>query len=217
MKRIITVAFLLIASSALWGQTNNKAIYLIDGKRIENFDGSQLVNHRITGYTIDAKTNTHVITTHLENAYIQSMPPEFIGGQNASYIDRKGRVYVLEGNFVDTNFIKSLNKGNYIKIREITDRNDKAFELYSNMLKKYSNKEPKTIMLYTRPMLDKNIVYVVDNRVVDEKEFMSLGMTKIESIKVIKDPENELFKRFAKDDTYQVLYVTLKDLNSATL
>ena len=209
MKRIITVAFLLIASSALWGQTNNKAIYLIDGKRIENFDGSQLVNHRITGYTIDAKTNTHVITTHLENAYIQSMPPEFIGGQNASYIDRKGRVYVLEGNFVDTNFIKSLNKGNYIKIREITDRNDKA--LYSNMLKKYSNKEPKTIMLYSRPMLDKNIVYVVDNRVVDEKEFMSLGMTKIESIKVIKDPENELFKRFAKEDTYQVLYVTLKE------
>ena len=211
MKRIITVAFLLIASSALWGQTNNKAIYVIDGKRIENFDGSQLVNHRITGYTIDAKTNTHVITTHLENAYIQSMPPEFIGGQNASYIDRKGRVYVLEGNFVDTNFIKSLNKGNYIKIREITDRNDKAFELYSNMLKKYSNKEPKTIMLYTRPMLDKNIVSVVDNRVVDEKEFMSLGMTKIESIKVIKDPENELFKRFAKEDTYQVLYVTLKE------
>ena len=211
MKRIITVAFLLIASSALWGQTNNKAIYVIDGKRIENFDGSQLVNHRITGYTIDAKTNTHVITTHLENACIQSMPPEFIGGQNASYIDRKGRVYVLEGNFVDTNFIKSLNKGNYIKIREITDRNDKAFELYSNMLKKYSNKEPKTIMLYTRPMLDKNIVYVVDNRVVDEKEFMSLGMTKIESIKVIKDPENELFKRFAKEDTYQVLYVTLKE------
>ena len=211
MKRIITVAFLLIASSALWGQTNNKAIYVIDGKRIENFDGSQLVNHRITGYTIDAKTNTHVITTHLENAYIQSMPSEFIGGQNASYIDRKGRVYVLEGNFVDTNFIKSLNKGNYIKIREITDRNDKAFELYSNMLKKYSNKEPKTIMLYTRPMLDKNIVYVVDNRVVDEKEFMSLGMTKIESIKVIKDPENELFKRFAKEGTYQVLYVTLKE------
>ena len=211
MKRIITVAFLLIASSALWGQTNNKAIYLIDGKKIENFDGSQLVNHRITGYTIDAKTNTHVITTHLENAYIQSMPPEFIGGQNASYIYRKGRVYFLEGNFVDTNFIKSLNKGNYIKIREITDRNDKAFELYSNMLKKYSNKEPKTIMLYTRPMLDKNIVYVVDNRVVDEKEFMSLGMTKIESIKVIKDPENELFKRFAKEDTYQVLYVTLKE------
>ena len=211
MKRIITVAFLLIASSALWGQTNNKAIYVIDGKRIENFDGSQLVNHRITGYTIDAKTNTHVITTHLENAYIQSMPPEFIGGKNASYIDRKGRVYVLEGNFVDTIFKKSLNKGNYIKIREITDRNDKAFELYSNMLKKYSNKEPKTIMLYTRPMLDKNIVYVVDNRVVDEKEFMSLGMTKIESIKVIKDPENELFKRFAKEDTYQVLYVTLKE------
>ena len=211
MKRIITVAFLLIASSALWGQTNNKAIYVIDGKRIENFDGSQLVNHRITGYTIDAKTNTHVITTHLENAYIQSMPSEFIGGQNASYIDRKGRVYVLEGNFVDTNFIKSLNKGNYIKIREITDRNDKAFELYSNMLKKYSNKEPKTIMLYTRPMLDKNIVYVVDNRVVDEKEFMSLGMTKIESIKVIKDPENELFKRFAKEGTYQVLYVTTKE------
>ena len=211
MKRIITVAFLLIASSALWGQTNNKAIYVIDGKRIENFDGSQLVNHRITGYTIDAKTNTHVITTHLENAYIQSMPPEFIGGKNASYIDRKGRVYVLEGNFVDTIFKKSLNKGNYIKIREITDRNDKAFELYSNMLKKYSNKEPKTIMLYTRPMLDKNIVYVVDNRVVDEKEFMSLGMTKIESIKVIKDPENELFKRFAKEGTYQVLYVTLKE------
>lgn len=211
MKRIITVAFLLIASSALWGQTNNKAIYVIDGKRIENFDGSQLVNHRITGYTIDAKTNTHIITTHLENAYIQSMPPEFIGGQNASYIDGKGRVYVLEGNFVDTIFKKSLNKGNYIKIREITDRNDKAFELYSNMLKKYSNKEPKTIMLYTRPMLDKNIVYVVDNRVVDEKEFISLGMTKIESIKVIKDPENELFKRFAKEDTYQVLYVTLKE------
>ena len=211
MKRIITVAFLLIASSALWAQTNNKAIYVIDGKRIENFDGSQLVNHRITGYTIDAKTNTHVITTHLENAYIQSMPPEFIGGQNASYIDRKGRVYVLEGNFVDTIFKKSLNKGNYIKIMEITDRNDKAFELDSNMLKKYFNKETKTIMLYTRPMLDKNIVYVVDNRVVDEKEFMSLGMTKIESIKVIKDPENELFKRFAKEDTYQVLYVTLKE------
>ena len=125
--------------------------------------------------------------------------------QNQKFTD-KMKIHVWGENLEGT-----VIKGNYVKIREITDRNDKAFELYSNMLKKYSNKEPKTIMLYTRPMLDKNIVYVVDNRVVDEKEFMSLGMTKIESIKVIKDPENELFKRFAKEDTYQVLYVTLKE------
>ena len=51
-----TILFLLVALlnfATMSAQEVKKTIYVIDGKKVENFDGSQLKGKTIVNYTID--------------------------------------------------------------------------------------------------------------------------------------------------------------------
>ncbi len=64
MKRtilsLLMAAFVFATASA---QQSVKATYVIDGKKVENFDGSQLKGKTIVNYTIDPEYNIHAIFT----------------------------------------------------------------------------------------------------------------------------------------------------------
>ena len=61
MILLLLVAVLCVATMA--AQETRKAIYVIDVKQIENFDGSQLVGKTIVNYSIDHAHNLHSIIT----------------------------------------------------------------------------------------------------------------------------------------------------------
>ena len=64
MKR--TILFLLVAilaAATMSAQETKKTLYVIDGKAVENFDGSQLQGKTIVNYTIDSEHNIHSILT----------------------------------------------------------------------------------------------------------------------------------------------------------
>lgn len=65
MKRtIITLLIAVVSFAELSAQsTFKKPTYVIDGQKVENFDGSQLVGKKITAYHIVAESNVHVIMT----------------------------------------------------------------------------------------------------------------------------------------------------------
>ena len=61
-----TILFLLVALlnfATMSAQEVKKTIYVIDGKKVENFDGSQLKGKTIVNYTIDSEHNIHAIFT----------------------------------------------------------------------------------------------------------------------------------------------------------
>lgn len=64
MKRTILLMLVAVLSVATMNaQETKKAIYVIDGKKIEKFDGSQLQGKTIVHYSIDPDYNIHTIIT----------------------------------------------------------------------------------------------------------------------------------------------------------
>ena len=64
MKRTVLFLAIAIISVASLAAENVKApTYIINGKKVENFDGSQLKGKTIANYTIGEGTNVHVILT----------------------------------------------------------------------------------------------------------------------------------------------------------
>ncbi len=53
----------VICFAAASAQQSPKILYVIDGKTVENFDGSQLRGKTIVNYTIDPEHNIHAIIT----------------------------------------------------------------------------------------------------------------------------------------------------------
>lgn len=64
-KTIMYLLFAVLAVATMSAQEATKTIYIIDGKHIGNFDGSQLKGKTIESYSIETKhdINVHVIAT----------------------------------------------------------------------------------------------------------------------------------------------------------
>lgn len=62
-KTILFLLFAVFFVANVFAQNSKNILYVIDGKHVENFDGSQLKGKTIVNYTIDPKHNTHIIIT----------------------------------------------------------------------------------------------------------------------------------------------------------
>lgn len=64
MKRTIILLMVVMASViTMSAQEEKKTIYVIDGKQVENFDGSQLQGKTIVHYSVEPQLNIHNIVT----------------------------------------------------------------------------------------------------------------------------------------------------------
>ena len=64
MKRTIILLLVAVLSVATMSARKiKKAVYVIDGHQVENFDGSQLNGKTIVKYSIEPVRNIHVIVT----------------------------------------------------------------------------------------------------------------------------------------------------------
>lgn len=64
MKRTIILLLVAVLSVATMSARKiKKAVYVIDGHQVENFDGSQLNGKTIVKYSIEPVSNIHVIIT----------------------------------------------------------------------------------------------------------------------------------------------------------
>ncbi|MBP5629465.1 MAG: hypothetical protein J6X27_06465 [Bacteroidaceae bacterium] len=145
-----TILFLLVAAlsvASVHAQETKKAIYVIDGTQVENFDGSQLNGKTIVNYSIDPKHNLHSIIT-----------TDMTGGKEVK------SVTVLSTTKVGTS--------------------DEATPGVT------------TDVIRTQP---DELVTVVDGKIVSSSEFQSLSSSEIESMTVIKDKENPIFKKIADE------------------
>lgn len=233
----ILLSALMMGGTPLKAQNNEKATYFINGDKVENFNGSQLEEQTIIKYII--KENRHYITTvgikkimsenvigitsgpngtisanyimtNDETPYIIGLSSDKVTDTELPILDENGTVYILDGNIAMPSFVRADKEGRFITIKEVKDKNDLIYQNYITKIKKYTKKEPKSIKLLARPVNTSEIVYVVDGAITSALDFTKVSPVQLKSIKVIKSPENPLFKQYAKEGTYMVVIAETK-------
>lgn len=149
MKRTILFLFVTVFSLAtICAQETKSIIYVIDGKKVENFDGSQLKGKTIVSYTISQEGDVHAIFT----------------SDYEKETGKIGNVLIFSG------------EGN-VKTGEKVNAEDRVVRFRS----------------------EKDILSVLDGKIVSQKELQKLSPSQIESITVIKDKTNPEYIKYSKE------------------
>ena len=143
MKRIITTVIIasLLSVISLSAQ-NVKTVYLIDGQRIENFDGSQLAGKSIVSYTVNDEKNVHVIFTSdykgmqpkdIKIIQTGSLVKDASAGVQSEVIMANGNdvVYVIDGQIKTLAEFKEMSSSNIESMKVIKQKDDPDFKKYA--------------------------------------------------------------------------------------
>ena len=130
MKRIIVAAImaLLLSVGSLFAQ-NSETIYIIDGQKVENFDGSQLVGKVIVAYGINNSTKVHTILTE-DNKVVS----------NSVKVSSDEVVYVVDGVVKSGEEYRSLSPSE-IKSVTVVKKTD------SPVFQQFAKKGTKTVLI----------------------------------------------------------------------
>lgn len=167
MKKIIMyLLFAVLAVPTMSAQEETKTIYIIDGKHIDNFDGSQLKGKTIESYSIDTKhdINVHVITTKgnkpvkdvkvlsssrviLADSITQPYAEAYtkalkVDNTNVQHLSAGDAIYVLNGKVVSLSEITKIATSSIISMEVIKDTNNPDYIKYT----KDAKREPKCVI-----------------------------------------------------------------------
>lgn len=170
MKKIIMyLLFAVLAVPTMSAQEETKTIYIIDGKHIENFDGSQLKGKTIESYSIDTtqNVNVHVIATSgnkpirdvtvlssssvipadsIKQSYAEKYANALkIDNTNVQRVSGDDAIFVLNGKVVPTSKIKEIASSNIVSMEVIKDTNNPDYIKYAKVVKR----NPKCVIKIT--------------------------------------------------------------------
>lgn len=142
---MLMAAFVFAAASA---QQPVKATYVIDGKKVENFDGSQPRGKTIVNYTIEPEHNIHVIITsaygtkgqEIAKVQVTSTQERVEAGEGKAATSTSEGIhvgssevtlFVLDGKTVPYASIKGLPSPKVASMKVIKDKQDSDYIKYS--------------------------------------------------------------------------------------
>lgn len=165
MKRTVIFLFVAVFSVvALCAQESRKTIYVIDGKQVENFDGSQLTGKTIVHYSVDPQLNIHnIITSDVTGGKtvkgVKVFATKKIIHKDANapaditteYIQAKdGEVlYVMDGKIVPYSDIKKLPSSKVDSMVVIKDKLSPDYQKYAKEAVESGKLTPKGIVKIT--------------------------------------------------------------------
>ena len=191
--------------------------YVIDGKHIENFDGSQLIGKIIKHYDMKVLPNTtihNIFTTDdwvkIEGATTKTMTHVLTEEEakargiplNSSSMNAfmRNPLVIVDGEEYNGSLYEITDEMDYIDVYNPDDE----------VAKSYGEKGRNGVMkIYTKKQVDA-IVYVVDGNVVSKEEFNQLKPNDIKKIKVLKRGTAEAIKASANGNSHDVYLVTTK-------
>ena len=139
MKRIIatTIIAVLLSATNLSAQ-DTKATYIIDGQKVENFNGAQLAGKTITSYTVN--DNVHVVFTTDFNAQTPTGVKVFTNTKTDKEADEKIKVigvngheivYVIDGKVTSSEKFMSMPPSKIESMSIIKFKDDPEFKKYA--------------------------------------------------------------------------------------
>lgn len=141
MKRIIATTIIAVLLSVISLSAQEvKATYIIDGKKVENFNGSQLAGKTITSYTVN--DNIHAIFTTDFNEQtptgvkVISVTTSDKGPADDTIklrgVEGHEIIYVIDGKVTSSEKFMSTSTSNIESVSIIKSKDDPNFEKYAN-------------------------------------------------------------------------------------
>ena len=163
MKKTILLLLVAVLSVATIGaQETKKAVYVIDGKHVKNFDGSQLEGKTIISWTITPEHNLHsIITSDMTNGKdvksvkVLSTSKTITSDESVSSgvstdvvrAEAEEIVYVLDGKIVPYSKIQSIPSSKIDSMKIVKDKDNPDFQKFAKEYKTTANREPKCVIL----------------------------------------------------------------------
>ena len=207
MKKFFVLTFIaLFVAAASYAQEN---VFIINGKKIENFDGSQLTGKKILSFNVIKNDKGDVYTIHTDEILPDSLrnrpykvstellyitKDTLANGNNINKSEKPGKMEVEVTNFdMDMLNSKSLivldgkeytGSLNYIKPGDINSIN--VYKPGSDVANAYGEKGKNGVLKIFTKASKENILYVVDGKSATSQEVKDIASSKISNIVVLK-------------------------------
>lgn len=222
MKKIFifTACAMLYAASAMSQTADKNNVYIINGEKVTNFDGSQLIGKTVTGYRITnaEKDGKHTTVHTIDTSNATSAGTLGVQGRVLNIRGTEGDATGDTGKGGTLNLDKALvfvNGNKYDgKLSDISSGDIKSMNIYkpgSEVAKQYGEKGNNGVIKLTTKKAADNTVWYMDGKRVDEAEVMKLKPSEIKSIEVLKSGSTEAIKVGGEEGkTHNYMMVKLK-------
>lgn len=205
MKKFFVLTFIaLFATVVSYAQEN---VFIINGKKIENFDGSQLTGKKILSFIVIKNDKGDVYNIHTDEILPDSLrnrpykvstelhyitKDTLANGNNINKSEKTGKMEVEVTNFDMLNskplivldgkeYTGSLN---YIKPGDINSVN--VYKPGSDVSNAYGEKGKNGVLkIFTKASKD-NVLYVVDGKPATSQEVKDIAQSKISNVVILK-------------------------------
>lgn len=205
MKKFFVLTFIaLFATVVSYAQEN---VFIINGKKIENFDGSQLTGKKILSFIVIKNDKGDVYNIHTDEILPDSLrnrpykvstelhyitKDTLANGNNINKSEKTGKMEVEVTNFDMLNSKPLIvldgkeytGSFNYIKPGDINSIN--VYKPGSDVANAYGEKGKNGVLkIFTKASKD-NVQYVVDGKPATSQEVKDIAQSKISNIVILK-------------------------------
>ena len=205
MKKFFVLTFIaLFATVVSYAQEN---VFIINGKKIENFDGSQLTGKKILSFNVIKNDKGDVYNIHTDEILPDSLrnrpykvstelhyitKDTLANGNNINKSKKTGKMEVEVTNFDMLNSKPLIvldgkeytGSFNYIKPGDINSIN--VYKPGSDVANAYGEKGKNGVLkIFTKASKD-NVQYVVDGKPATSQEVKDIAQSKISNIVILK-------------------------------
>lgn len=191
------VCALALGSSAMTSQADTVNVYMINGEKVTNFDGSQLCGKTVSDYRIGVATNNatgEVSKVHIIKTEEHVSPLKVNGVQ----VMGQDVIYVVDG--VKTSSL------DFIKIKQENIGSMTVCKAGSKEAMEWTDDENVNVIKFETK---KENIYIIDGKEVSSDEFSKFKPNDISSMKIYKAGSEESAKWTGNKDR-NVILIELK-------
>ena len=191
------VCALALGASAMTSQADTVNVYMINGEKVTNFDGSQLCGKTVSAYRICVAANNttgEVSKVHI----IETTKPVSSFIVNGDHIYGKDVLYVVDG--VKTSSL------DFIKIKQENIGSMTVCKAGSKEAMEWTDDENVNVIKFETK---KENIYIIDGKQVSSDEFSKLKPKALATMKIYKSGSKEAAKWTGNKDK-NVILIELK-------
>ena len=229
MKKFFVLTFIaLFATVVSYAQEN---VFIINGKKIENFDGSQLTGKKILSFNVIKNDKGDVYNIHTDEILPDSLrnrpykvstelhyitKDTLANGNNINKSKKTGKMEVEVTNFDMLNSKPLIvldgkeytGSFNYIKPGDINSVN--VYKPGSDVANAYGEKGKNGVLkIFTKASKD-NVLYVVDGKPATSQEVKDIAQSKISNIVILKRGSKAAMEHGEIGKTHDVCIIKTK-------
>lgn len=223
MKRFIVLTFIAIfAATMSYAQEN---IFIINGKKVENFDGSQLSGKKILSFRINKTDNGEIYTIYTDELLPDSVKNRIIQVTTNVYEIKKGMQADAEKSakegktevYVDVLSTKPLiildgeeYNGSFNDIKPEDIKSVNVYKAGNEVANAYGEKGKNGVMKIFTKASEDSISYIINGKPASSKEMKEISSSNISSVVVLKRGSEAALNHGEIGKTHNIVIIKTK-------